>query len=61
MSIGQATPRIEGPSKVRGEARYAADVYPDRTLFAVIVGSPVAAGRVVRVDATVSDAADRPR
>lgn len=51
MSIGQPTPRIEGPAKVRGAARFAADVYPDRTLFGVIVGSPVAAGRVARIDA----------
>ena len=51
MSIGQATRRVEGPQKVTGAARYAADVYPTGTLHAVIVGSPVAAGRVTAIDA----------
>jgi xanthine dehydrogenase YagR molybdenum-binding subunit len=51
MSIGQATRRVEGPLKVTGAARYAADNYPAGTLHAVMVGSPVAAGRVTAIDA----------
>ena len=50
MSIGQATRRVEGARKVTGAARYAADNYPDGTLHAVMVGSPLAAGRVKSID-----------
>ena len=50
MSIGQATRRVEGPRKVTGAARYAADNYPDGALHAVMVGSPLAAGRVTAID-----------
>ena len=51
MSIGTAHTRVEGASKVRGAAKYAADIYPDGTLFAHMVGAPVAAGRVTGIDA----------
>ncbi len=50
MSIGQATRRVEGPRKVTGTARYTADHYPDGALHAVMVGSPLAAGRVSAID-----------
>src|SRR5204863_3390604 len=56
MSIGQATRRVEGPRKVTGAARYAADNYPDDTLHAVMVGSPIAAGRVTAIDAARASA-----
>ncbi len=51
MSIGQPTRRVEGPLKVTGTAKYAADNYPAGALHAVMVGSPVAAGRVTAIDA----------
>ena len=41
---GQARPRVEGPLKLTGAARYAADHRPDGVLHAVLVGAPVAAG-----------------
>ena len=50
MSIGQPTRRVEGPLKVTGAAKYAADHYPAASLHAAIVGSPVAAGRVTAID-----------
>ena len=49
MSIGQPLSRIEGSDKVTGRARYAADVALPGMLYAVIVGAPVAAGRVLRI------------
>ena len=49
MSIGQPLSRIEGSDKVTGHARYAADVALPGMLYAVIVGAPVAAGRVLRI------------
>ncbi len=52
MSVGQAKTRVEAPLKVTGAAKYAADVYPAGALHAVLVGSPVAAGRVTKIDTT---------
>ncbi|MBW8814236.1 MAG: xanthine dehydrogenase family protein molybdopterin-binding subunit [Caulobacterales bacterium] len=57
MSIGQPTPRYEAPLKVSGAARYAADNYPDGLLHGVIVGSPVAAGVLRRIEAERARAA----
>jgi xanthine dehydrogenase YagR molybdenum-binding subunit len=50
MSIGTPTPRVEGSLKVTGAARYAADIYPENTLFATTVGTPVAHGKVTKID-----------
>ena len=52
MSIGSAISRIEGRAKVTGRAKYAADNTPEGTLHGVIVGAPVAAGRITAIDAT---------
>jgi xanthine dehydrogenase YagR molybdenum-binding subunit len=49
MSIGKPLSRIEGSDKVTGRARYAGDVALPGMLYAVIVGAPVAAGRVLRI------------
>jgi xanthine dehydrogenase YagR molybdenum-binding subunit len=51
MTIGQPTPRYEAPIKVTGSAIYAADNYPADLLHGVIVGSPVAAGVLKRIEA----------
>jgi xanthine dehydrogenase YagR molybdenum-binding subunit len=71
MSIRTAHTRVGGAIKVRGAAKYAADVYPQGTLFATTVGAPVAAGRVTGIDAAralavpgvvrILTAADMPR
>jgi xanthine dehydrogenase YagR molybdenum-binding subunit len=50
MSIGTPTPRIEGSLKVMGAAKYAADNYPESTLFATTVGTPIAHGKVTKID-----------
>ena len=42
--------RVEGPLKLTGAARYAADHRPDGVLHAVLVGAPVAAGRLRALD-----------
>jgi xanthine dehydrogenase YagR molybdenum-binding subunit len=54
MSVGKAISRIEGPAKVRGLAKYAADNTPPGTLHAVFVGAPVASGRLLDLDATAA-------
>lgn len=43
-------PRVEAVAKVTGAARYTADHHPDEMLYAVLVGAPVAAGRLRGVD-----------
>ena len=54
MTATRARPRIEGPLKLTGAARYAADHRPDGVLQAVLVGAPVAAGRLRGVDAAAA-------
>ncbi|HUG38815.1 MAG TPA: xanthine dehydrogenase family protein molybdopterin-binding subunit, partial [Candidatus Limnocylindrales bacterium] len=55
--LGQAVPRVDGPLKVMGEARYAADLDPGPTLaHAVVVQSTIARGRLV-VDAPKAERA----
>jgi xanthine dehydrogenase YagR molybdenum-binding subunit len=49
MSIGKPLSRVEGSDKVTGRARYAGDVVLSGMLQAVIVGTPVAAGRILRI------------
>src|SRR5437016_4017259 len=44
--------RIEGHLKVRGVARYAADASRPGMLWSAILYSPVAHGRIVRIDAS---------
>ena len=54
--LGTPLPRIEGPLKVAGAARYAAEGAPDGTLHAAVVGAPTGAGRVRSIDAAAAEA-----
>jgi carbon-monoxide dehydrogenase large subunit len=49
-TIGKSLPRIEGVGKVTGETRYAADLRFDGLLWAKVLRSPIAHGRIVKVD-----------
>ena len=49
-SIGQPLTRRDGPLKVTGQARYAADNHPAGMLFAVLAVSSIARGRLVGLD-----------
>ncbi|HTV91531.1 MAG TPA: xanthine dehydrogenase family protein molybdopterin-binding subunit [Verrucomicrobiae bacterium] len=51
MSVGTPIDRIEGRLKVTGAADYTSDRILDGMLYGIPVGSTIAAGRVVRVDA----------
>jgi xanthine dehydrogenase YagR molybdenum-binding subunit len=51
-----ARPRVEASLKLTGAARYAADHRPEGVLHAVLVGAPVAAGRLRGVDADAARA-----
>ncbi len=48
--IGEPTSRIEGRSKVTGEARYAAEHPREGLLYGWIVSSAIPRGRIVRID-----------
>ncbi|MBM0104273.1 xanthine dehydrogenase family protein molybdopterin-binding subunit [Steroidobacter sp. S1-65] len=56
--IGRSITRLEGHAKVTGKARYAADNNLARVLHAVLVGAPIANGRVLSID---TEAAQRVR
>ncbi|HET9425361.1 MAG TPA: xanthine dehydrogenase family protein molybdopterin-binding subunit [Gemmatimonadaceae bacterium] len=48
--VGSAIGRVDSAEKVTGRARYTTDERPRAMLHAVIVRSPIARGRVVRLD-----------
>ncbi|MEH3100532.1 xanthine dehydrogenase family protein molybdopterin-binding subunit [Sphingomonas adhaesiva] len=48
--LGAPIARVEGPLKVTGGATYAYEHAPRGTLYAAIVGAPVARGRVTGID-----------
>ena len=50
--IGQAISRIDGPLKVKGAARYAAEVPFEDMLYAALVTSTVSRGRIASIDAS---------
>jgi xanthine dehydrogenase YagR molybdenum-binding subunit len=54
MSVGQPISRVEGPDKVTGRARYTADNNPPGLLHGVLVGAPLPAGRVTRIEAAAA-------
>ena len=49
---GRTLARVDGPEKVTGEARYAYEHTPGDVAYGALVTSPIARGRVARVDAT---------
>lgn len=49
--LGSSLPRQDGPAKVTGAARYAADHPAEGMLYGVLVGAPVPAGRLCAIDA----------
>src|SRR5690242_7903462 len=48
--IGTPTPRLEGPEKVSGKAMYASDVCLPGMLWCKVLRSPIAYGRIKRID-----------
>jgi CO/xanthine dehydrogenase Mo-binding subunit len=50
--IGAPVPRIEGPEKVTGRARYAADINHPGMLWGKILRSPVPHARILRINAS---------
>ncbi len=54
--IGKPVARRDGPAKVTGQARYTADITPERMLHAVLVPSTIARGRIARMDTSAAEA-----
>ncbi|MEO7242982.1 MAG: xanthine dehydrogenase family protein molybdopterin-binding subunit [Variovorax sp.] len=48
--FGAPLPRVDGPAKVTGAARYAAEHPADGLLYGVVVSSPIARGRIAAID-----------
>jgi len=48
--IGKYTPRVEGPSKVTGAAKYSSDVQPTGWLYGMIFRAPWPAAKVTRIN-----------
>ena len=57
-AVGTAIPRVDGPAKVTGRARYTAEIRLPDLAHLAIVGATVAAGRVAGIDAAAARAAD---
>src|ERR1700726_3211217 len=53
--IGRKTPRIDGPLKVSGVAKYASDFHFAGLLYAVPVEATIASGRVVKLDTAAAE------
>ena len=54
--IGKSPTRLDGPQKSTGKAKYASDQLPQGMLFAVLMGSPVAHGRIKSIDSSAAQA-----
>ena len=52
--IGRPTPRVDGPQKVTGSARYAAEYDAPGLLHGCIVPAQIAHGRIVSIDASAA-------
>lgn len=61
VQIGDSISRTDGRAKVTGQALYAADHFVAGMLFAVVVNSTVARGRIVRFDLEQARATPRVR
>ncbi|GAA4852637.1 xanthine dehydrogenase family protein molybdopterin-binding subunit [Actinomycetospora corticicola] len=58
QSMGTSHPRIEGPQKVAGTARYAFEYPVVRPLYLHPVQSTIARGRITAIDASAAEALD---
>ncbi|MSP38763.1 MAG: xanthine dehydrogenase family protein molybdopterin-binding subunit [Deltaproteobacteria bacterium] len=53
--VGNPTPRIEGELKVSGQAKYAVDVTLPGMLWGKLLRSPIASGKIKRIDASKAE------
>ncbi|MBN8898064.1 MAG: xanthine dehydrogenase family protein molybdopterin-binding subunit, partial [Rhodospirillales bacterium] len=55
--IGQPTPRVDGPAKVTGQARYAAEFRPHGLAYAALVTAAIPRGKIAAIDTTEAEQA----
>jgi len=55
--VGTSVPRVDGPERVGGTARYTADLYPAGVLHGAILRSPHAHARIRRLDTSKAERA----
>ena len=53
--IGRATPRVDGPLKVTGSAKYSSDFNFPGQLYAVPVGATIANGKITSLDVSAAE------
>ena len=56
-ALGTSVPRVDGPRKVRGKARFAAEVPVGHMTYAALLYSTVARGRITALDTAAAEAA----
>ncbi len=56
-AIGRQASRLDGPLKVSGQARFAAEVAMEGLSHAALVHSPITRGRIARLDTSAAEAA----
>ena len=52
--VGRPTSRVDGPAKVSGTAKYAAEFNVPRLCHGYVVGSTIAAGKIVSIDSAAA-------
>lgn len=57
VTLGTQQSRIDGPDKVRGAARFAAEVPMEGLLYAALVHATIARGRIAELDVSAAEAA----
>src|ERR1700759_554958 len=57
VNLGTQQSRIDGPDKVQGIARFAAEVPMERLLYAACVHSTIARGKIAELDLSAAEAA----
>src|SRR6201989_1760724 len=57
VTLGTQQSRVDGPDKLRGAARFAAEVPMEGLLYAALVHSTVARGRIADLDTAAAEAA----
>ena len=55
-AIGRQASRLDGPEKVTGAARFAAEVPLDGLCYAALVHAPITRGRIVAIDSAAAEA-----
>ncbi len=56
-TVGQPITRVDGPAKVTGNAKYAAEFAPEGLVYAALIESTIPAGTIKAMDSTAAEGA----